>query len=136
MGRRPTNPATKKAKGTEQPCRAVTSLYPDHAARPDPEVIDPPKWLSRLAKVIWKSKVERYRQRKQKIDGFQDVLAQYCSLEADLVAGWKMGRPANASLMNSYKDFAARFYDSPADQNVVIGASSKKKNKFSGRGKR
>lgn len=135
-GPKPQSPAMQAAKGTVQPCRAVTVLFPDHASRPDPEAIDPPKWLNAAAKRIWAAKVERYRQRSQKVGGFEDALAQYCALEAEIIANRRKGFPVPMAAINAHRIWAAEFYDTPASQVARPGANGAGGNKFAQFGKR
>lgn len=135
-GRRGDSPEMQQAKGETRPSRAVVSLFEDHAARPDPEDIPPPKWLKAAERRIWEEKVNRYRMRGQKVDGFQDALAQYCAIEHDLISRRKKGIDVPTSMLNAYKAFATEFYDTPASHKVPIGGSGKKDNPFANRGKR
>lgn len=135
-GPKPQPPALHAAKGTVQPCRAVTVLFPDHASRPDPESIPPPKWLSAAAKHIWAEKVDRYRQRAQKVAGFEDALAQYCALEADIIAARRKKLPITVAMINAHRIWAAEFYDTPASQIARPGGAANKGNQFAQFGKR
>ena len=108
----------KAARGTFQPCRAVVSIYPDHASRPDPAVIPAPAGMTPEAAAIWDRKVDRYRQRGQKIGGFEDSLRHYCELEAALNAAWPTGNLPSMAALNTYRIYAAEFFDTPAAQRV------------------
>lgn len=130
------SPAEKRARKTEQPCRKVETLYANHAARPDPESIEAPKWLNAAARKIWQEKTERYRKRGQKIDGFQDALAQYCSLEADLISSYKKKIPIPIALINAHRIWCAEFFDTPASQKVPANGGAGKQNKFTSNGNR
>ena len=113
------SPEQRRAHGTVQPCREIVSLYPDHASRPDPDELPPPSGMSSPAKKSWIAKVERYRQRGQKVQGFEDALRQYCELEVRLNEMFKVkGGVINVSMVNTYRLFAAEFFDTPAAQKV------------------
>lgn len=116
------SPEQKEQRGETRPSRAVVSLYPDHASRPDPAEMPPPAGMTPAAKKIWATKVERYRQRGQKVQGFEDALRQYCETEAMLNKAFKNGT-ATASMINGYRGFAAEFYDTPASQKVPAGGA-------------
>lgn len=136
-GRKPQLPSVKAAKGETRPSRtanAVTVLYPDHASRPDPEKIKAPAWLTAPAKKIWDAKCERYRQRAQKIGGFEDSLAQYCALEADLIDMRKKRIPVPAAMLTAHRVWAGEFYDTPASQTARPGQKPGGGNKFGGIG--
>lgn len=110
----------KAVRGTKRSDRLVVSIYPDHASRPDPATIDPPAGMRSAACEIWRIKVERYRQRGQKVDGFQDALRQYCEIEAELTAAWKRG-DATMAMVTAHRLWCAEFYDTPMSQKVVSG---------------
>lgn len=112
------SPEAQRAHGTVQPSREIVALYPDHASRPDPVDLPPPQGMSAAAKRVWATKVERYRQRGQKVQGFEDSLRQYCELEVRLNKMFKGDAPVNVSMVNTYRMFAAEFYDTPASQKV------------------
>ena len=137
-GRKPLDPKVKKARGETRPSQQkVEILFPDHASRPDPVSIPAPSWLSKMAKQIWKEKVDRYQQRGQKVDGFQDALAQYCSIEAELIVDFRKKQivPPMA-MVSAHRMWAAEFYDTPASHKVSIGANKPAGNKFSKNGNR
>lgn len=135
-GRKLPSPEQQRAKGETRPSRAVVDLFPDHSSRPDPESIEPPKWLSVAAKKIWRDKVERYRQRNQKIAGFEDTLAQYCALEAELIEMRRKKLLPPMAMINGYRLFAAEFYDTPASHKVPASGNGQTGNRFAGHGKR
>lgn len=112
------SPEQQRAHGTARPDRAVVSLYPDHASRPDPAEMPPPKGMSKDGRKIWTSKVERYRQRGQKVQGFEDALRQYCELEAALNQHWSKGLTPTMAMVNGHRLYAAEFFDTPAAQKV------------------
>ncbi len=130
---RPVSDDQKALRGTDRPCRSVVSLYPDHASRPDPESIPPPSGMSPAARKLWNAKVERYRQRGQKVDGFQDSLRHYCELEVELTLAWKRGT-ATMAMVNAHRSWCGEFYDTPASHKVAVG-TAKQKNPFSQIGK-
>lgn len=113
------SPAQHRAHGTERSDREVVSLYPDHASRPDPAEIPPPRGMSKDARKIWAVKVDRYRQRGQKVQGFEDSLRQYCELEAELNRSWSKGITPTMAMVNGHRLFSAEFYDTPASQKVT-----------------
>lgn len=128
------SPASKKARGTEQKCRKVEVLFADHASRPDPDVIPPPVWLGAEAAKIWVEKVARYRQRGQKVEGFEPSLAQYCALEAELIDMRQRRIVPPMAMVSAYRIWAAEFYDTPASQKVPAGGSKQTGNKFARNG--
>jgi hypothetical protein len=119
----------KELRSTSKPSRQVVSIYPDFLSRPDPDDIPPPDGISPAAAEAWRRKVDRYRQRGQKIDGCQDALRTYCELEVALTAMWRKPPPYNVSMINAYRSFAVEFHDTPASQRVAVG-SSKRDNAF------
>ena len=135
-GRKPRNAATADQTGETRPSRAVVALFPDHASRPDPENIPPPAWLTAPAKAIWKEKVDRYRQRNQKVQGFESSLAQYCALEAELLSLRKKRIIPPVAMITAQRVWAAEFYDTPASQNIKPGQAQGAGNPFGAIGKR
>lgn len=138
MGRRGPkgiSPAEQFARGETRPCRKVVSLFGGIDERPDPEEIPPPSGMTAAAKKIWHTKVDRYRKRGQKIDGFQDALRQYCELEAALEKGWKK-ETATMAMVTAHRMWSAEFFDTPAAQKVSPGGSQAKENAFARNGKR
>jgi len=129
------SPDQKRARGTEQPCRKVEVLFADHASRPDPDELPPPSDMTPAAKKLWKTKVERYRQRGQKIQGFEDALRQYCEIEAALNKAFKIGTMTMA-MVTAHRMWAAEFFDTPAAQRVPANGSAKPSNAFARNGKR
>jgi hypothetical protein len=128
-----------KGKSVEQklasgPSRAVVSLYPDHVNRRDPEVIPAPDGMTEAAREIWDTKVARYRQRGQKIEGFQDGLRQYCELEAALNKGWRK-EAVSMAMVNAHRIWAAEFFDTPASQRIRA-SDPKLANRFVNNGRR
>ena len=112
----------------------------------DPEGYEPrpPTWLDRAAKKIWREKTAEYQRRGQRIQGFESMLAQYCALEADIIASRKAHREVTASTMSQLHRFAVAFYDTPsaavdAGTGDTANPTSPKGdagNPFDGRGKR
>jgi hypothetical protein len=130
------SPEQKKARGTDQPCRAVVHLFPHHNSRPDPDVIDPPKGMTKEASRIWREKVDRYRQRGQKVQGYEAALRAYCELEAKLNAKWKDTTPPPMAMVNTYRMLAAEFFDTPASQKVPASVGrARHENKFANNGR-
>ncbi len=112
----------KARRGTDRPCRAVVSLYPDHASRPDPAEIPVPDGMTPAGADVWRVKVERYRQRGQKVGGFEEALRQYCELEALLTESWKQRDGPTMAMVNAHRVWAGEFFDTPASQRVAISA--------------
>ncbi|MDR3512643.1 MAG: hypothetical protein P4L73_13490 [Caulobacteraceae bacterium] len=110
-------------------------MFADHASRPDPAEIPPLTGMTAAAKKIWTVKVDRYRQRGQKIQGFEDALRQYCELEAALTKAWKKGGVTMA-MVNTHRHWAAEFFDTPAAQKVPAGGRGREANKFAQNGRR
>lgn len=126
----------KKARGETRPSQKVEVLFADHASRPDPENLPPPKWLNAAGKKLWKEKTERYRQRNQKISGFENSLAQYCALEADLIDQYRKKITPPMAMINAHRIWAAEFYDTPASQKVPASGGGNAANTFSRNGNR
>jgi streptogramin lyase len=120
MSRRLT-PEERRARGERRPSRdkRVVPLYPDHMSRPDPDVLEPPKGMTAAGRRIWNDKVERYRQRGQKVQGFEDSLRMYCELEATLYASWKTPTGPAMAQVNAHRLWSHEFFDSPASQQVT-----------------
>jgi hypothetical protein len=129
------SPEQQRAAGETRPSRQVVTLFGDHASRPDPEAIPPPKGMTAAARTIWEQKVDRYRQRGQKVQGFEDALRQYCELEAQLATSWKKGGVTMA-MVNAHRHWAAEFFDTPAAQRISPGAGQKASNRFAQNGVR
>lgn len=127
------SPEQQKAAGESRPSRAVVTLFADHASRPDPEVIAAPTGMTPAARKLWPGKVDRYRQRGQKVQGFEDSLRQYCEVEAALAKAWKTGQ-INVSLANAHRHWAAEFFDTPAAQRVPAGNAKDTGNRFARNG--
>lgn len=127
------SPDQKAARGETRPSRTVTVLFPDHASRPDPDEIAAPKGMTPAARKIWAVKVDRYRQRGQKIQGFEDALRQYCELEAALNAGFK-SRTVTMAMVNAHRLWAAEFYDTPASHKAPASSAGRQNNPFSRNG--
>lgn len=129
------SPEQKEARGETRPSRAVVSIFPDHASRPDPDHIPPPTGMTAAAKKIWVTKVNRFKQRGQKIQGFEDSLRQYCELEAALNKAFKR-EDANMAMVNSHRLWASEFFDTPAAQKVPVYGKQKESNAFTNNGRR
>lgn len=126
----------QKATGESRPSRAVVTLFADHASRPDPEAIPPPVGMTPAARKLWPLKVDRYRQRGQKVQGFEDALRQYCELEAALAKAWK-ANTASMAMVNAHRHWAAEFFDTPAAQRVpAAGGGKDSGNRFARNGVR
>jgi hypothetical protein len=128
------SPEQKLASGFVRPSRAVVSLYPDHLSRPEPEIIPAPQGMTEAAREIWDIKVTRYRQRGQKVEGFEDGLRQYCELEAALNQGWRQNAVTMA-MINAHRIWAAEFFDTPASHRARP-SQQKPDNRFINNGRR
>ena len=111
----------KALRGTIQPCRLVVPLYPEHMSRPDPAEIPPPAGMTPAGADVWKVKVERYRQRGQKVGGFEEALRQYCELEARLTELWNHRDGPPMAMVAAHRVWCGEFFDTPASQKVSIG---------------
>ncbi|MGY0794255.1 hypothetical protein ACW7BJ_33325 [Azospirillum argentinense] len=129
------SPDQQYAKGENRPSRRVVALYPDHASRPDPDDLPAPTGMTAAAKKLWAEKVARYRQRGQKVQGFEDALRQYCELEAALNKAFKNGTVTMA-MVNAHRLWSAEFFDTPAAQKVPAGGSKPTSNRFAQNGRR
>ena len=129
------SPSQQEARGETRPSRKVVAMFADHAARPDPDHIPAPAGMTRAAKKIWAAKVDRFRQRGQKVQGFEDALRQYCELEAALNDAFKKGT-VNMAMVNAHRHWAAEFYDTPAAQKVPVYGKQKETNDFANNGRR
>lgn len=130
------SPDMQKAKGETRPSRKIEFIYPDHQSRPDPEDIAPPEWMNAEAQQIWRNKIERYRQRGQKISGFEDALAQYVVLEERLIWHHSRGVPVPMAMVSAHRVWAAEFYDTPSSMKVSPSGGGSAKNRFGGNGHR
>jgi len=128
------SPADLRAAGETRPSRTVAVLYPDNASRPDPEKIPPPTGMTPAGRKIWTAKVERYRQRGQKVAGFEDALRQLCELEAAINKAWKIGMPTMA-MVTAHRLWMAEFFDTPAAQKVSPSGPDRPENRFNRNGK-
>jgi hypothetical protein len=91
--------------------------------------------MTAAAKRIWVTKVDRFKQRGQKVQGFEDSLRQYCELEAALNKAFKKG-DANMAMVNSHRLWAGEFFDTPAAQKVPVYGKQKEGNAFGNNGRR
>src|SRR5690606_38979985 len=121
--------------GETRPSRKVVSMFPDHASRPDPDYIPPPKGMTPAARKIWTAKVDRFRQRGQRVQGFEDALRQYCELEAALNDAFKRST-VNMAMVNAHRLWAAEFFDTPAAQKIPVYGNQKETNAFTNNGRR
>jgi hypothetical protein len=127
---KPKSPEIIKISGTAQPCRARASVV-EHIAG-DPER---PKWLTGRARRIWDARVELYLSRGQSVKGCEEALAQYASLEADLIDQyWRKKITPPISMVNAHRIYANEFFDTPASQIKPSGGNSPT-NPFSRNGK-
>lgn len=95
-----------------------------------------PAWLKGRARKIWDEKVERYLARGQSVKGCEDALAQYCSLEADLIDDyWRKKITPPVTMINAHRIYASEFFDTPSSQVKPSGGNSPS-NPFSRNGKR
>lgn len=135
-GRRGNSPEQQRATGETRPSRKVVPLFPEHARIPDPSDMPPPADMSAEARALWREKVERYRQRGQKIDGFQAALRQYCEIEALLNAAWSTRLGPTAALVNCYRAWAAEFFDTPDASRGIAARNAGGPNRFGNNGRR
>jgi hypothetical protein len=122
-------PELKVVAGTDQPCRRRVRLVAAvvGSARK-------PSWVKGLAAKLWREKVAAYEARGQSVVGCESALAQFCALEAALIAQFVAEEMPPTSQINAYRSFAAEFFDTPASQ---VGKIQKPKDsKFSGNGQR
>lgn len=115
-------PATViQMRGTNQPCRTREHVVAHIDG--DPEK---PKWLKGLAGKIWDSKVRTYLSRGQSVRGCEDALAQYCSLEAQLIGDfWRKKITPPMAMVNAHRIYACEFYETPASQHKPSGGNAK-----------
>ncbi len=130
------SPEALAARGETRPSRKVVPLFGSVADRPDPERIDAPAWLSKEAKTIFAHRVDAYRKRGQKVDGFQEALASYSALSAELQSMRKRQVQPTMAMVAQERMWAAEFYDTPASQKVPAGGKTKEGNTFSRNGQR
>jgi hypothetical protein len=117
-GTKPKNNVVKINQGTDQPCRSYDELFEND---PDEEIICP-DWLNDRAKKIWDEKVTKYVKRGQSVSGCEDALAQYCALEADLIAKhYEKDITPPVAMVNAIRIWANEFFDTPASQLVKPG---------------
>lgn len=129
------SPESQAAKGETRPSRKVVTLFKDHASRPDPDTIPAPKGMNPDAKRLWKEKTERYRQRGQKISGFEDALRQYCELEAAMNKLWRHTVPTMA-MIAQHRMWSSEFYDTPASHKVRVNGGKSAENRFGNNGRK
>lgn len=111
MAARAKPPELKLVQGTARKDRKT-----ERVVKPVDGKLVMPKWLNAAAKKVWKRKVAVYEKRGQSVVGCEDALAQYCALEAKLIALWKAGETPMAALVTQHRIWAAEFYDTPASQ--------------------
>ena len=125
------SPEITKISGTNQPCRSREAVV-SHIAG-DPER---PKWLTGRARKIWDARVETYLARGQSVKGCEESLAQYASLEADLIDQyWRKKITPPTTMINSHRLYAHEFFDTPASQIKPSGGNTPT-NPFNRNGKR
>lgn len=130
-------PKTKSAevveiRGTGQACRPRQSV-----PEPTEEEIVKPKWLVGVAAKIWKEKLKIYGDRGQEIAGSEMALAQYCAVEAGLIATYRKKLQPTTAMVREHRMWAAEFYDTPASQAGRPGGGGKPKgNPFERNGRR
>jgi hypothetical protein len=91
--------------------------------------------MTHIAKRIWDEKVARYKQRGQKVQGFEDALRQYCELEAALNKAFKT-QQASMAMVNAHRAWASEFFDTPASQKIPVYGKQKDSNPFTNNGRR
>ena len=130
-GQSPDAIAAKASHLTGHNTGEVVSLFEEHL---DPEELPPPRGASTDVKRLWRIKVERYRKRGQKVDGFQEALLQYCHLECALADIWKSGKIPSGATFTAWRLMAENFFDTPASQKIKVGRQNTQ-NKFIKRGR-
>jgi hypothetical protein len=136
-GPKPVDPETQKARGETRGERVIIQMFPDIAARPDPEEMPPPEGMTLEGELIWIEKVERYKRRGQKIQGFESTLRIYCEAEAALLKQFAAGQGASSNQINAVRGWANEFYDTPASQRISVrAAGGGNGNKFAANGNR
>lgn len=128
-GEKPLPDETKVVRGTFRPCRAL-----DGAVAPLDGSVVAPKWLKGQALRLWRVKVETYDRRGQSVVGCESALAQYCAVEADLIARWRKGSDVPVALINAHRIYANEFYDTPASQQAA-GTKTGASNRFTSNGR-
>ena len=134
-GRPPADPKLVALRGDTRTERQVVQLYPDIASRPDPEHMPAPADMTLQGQLIWDEKVALYKQRGQKVQGFEHALRNYCELEAIVRDAVHTGS-ASAAFINALRGFAVEFYDTPASQRIGLRSAKPIENKFTTNGRR
>lgn len=124
------SPEEQRLRGNVQPCRQVVALFPDEASRPDPDHLPPPKGMSAAARKIWVEKVERYRQRGQKVQGREDALQAYCETQAKLFKLFRTQAGPSIGMINAHRAWCNEFHDTPASQKTKAGDGTPSGNPF------
>ncbi len=120
----------KVITGTNQPCRETVQIVQPLDGEPAR-----PKWLTGPARRAWDTKVECYEARGQSVAGCEDALAQYCALEAELIAMWRKKLTPPVAMINAHRIYANEFYDTPAAQHQSAG-KAKAVNRFAQNGRK
>ena len=132
MARRGTKPqpdAWKVLKGTFEPSRAG-----EQVVKPLQGEAIAPKWLKGRARRLWDEKLAVYARRGQTVVGCEGALAQYCSLEAELIDGYTRKVEIPVAKVNAFRIFANEFYDTPASQHAPAKRTTN--NRFAANGQR
>ncbi len=108
-------PHLKVINGTDQPCRKTVQVVQPIDGEPVR-----PTWLTGPARRIWDTKLGRYEARGQAVAGCEDALAQYCALEAELIALWRKKLAPTVAMVNAHRIYANEFYDTPASQHQQV----------------
>lgn len=118
-GRKTRPDRLKIIRGTWKPSRSHPPAVPVL-----PGVPQRPGWLRGAARRLWDVKTGTYSRRSQSVIGCEGILAMYCQLEADIVQRWRQHADVPATLLNTYRAYAAEFYDTPASQHAARSPSS------------
>ena len=121
-GPKGTNNVVKIAKGTMQPCRSKEDIHKSNGSNDD---LVCPEWLSGLAKKLWAEKIEVYNNSGIDVSNSGHSLAQYCALEADIIAIYKNGESPSVSMISAHRIWASEFFDTPASGYLKTKAKKK-----------
>jgi phage terminase small subunit len=132
MARRGTKPqpdALKVIKGTFEAAKSHQPAVKLLEGTPTP-----PKWLQGRALELWHEKVAIYQRRGQPVVGCEAALAQYCSLENELIDAYTRQLDIPVAKINAHRIYANEFYDTPASQHVPT--RQREENRFARNGQR
>lgn len=123
--------AEKEAAGTTRKDRVCVPAFPSRESGGWEEP-KKPKWVasSSVVSEVWDRKVEEYRLRGQRVRGFEDSLALYCTVEAQILNAIASGQPVPVNLSKEHRAHSNSFYDTPASQKVSVKEVLKAGNPF------